>query len=241
MNLILRKIQLPLADFTLVFDAELHAPITAILGPSGAGKTSLLDLIAGLRNPKSAFIALDDRVLTDTEKRLFVPAHERSIGYVPQDLALFPHLNVRRNILYGRRSSAAHPELNLARVTEVLEISHLLDRAILSLSGGEGQRVALARALITAPRILLLDEPMASLDSSLKQRLIPYLLRIRDEFQIPMIYVTHDRSEVSALSCEVITIENGNIVCSSGTGSDRLVLFRKQIRLACAPNLHIMA
>lgn len=212
MNLILRQIDLPLADFSLKLDAEFHAPLTVIFGPSGAGKTSLLDLIAGLRKPKSAFITLDDRVLTDTENHTSVPAHERSIGYVPQDLALFPHLNVQRNILYGRRSGTTHQELDFTHVAKVLEIFHLLHRGIDSLSGGEGQRVALARALVTAPRILLLDEPMASLDDSLKDRLIPYLLRIRDEFQIPMIYVTHDRGEAAALSCEIIAIEKGCIV-----------------------------
>jgi molybdate transport system ATP-binding protein len=215
MNLTLRQIDLPLADFALKLDAELDSPMTVVFGPSGAGKTSLLDLIAGLRRPKSAFIALDGRVLTDTAKRVFVPAHERMTGYVPQDLALFPHLNVRRNILYGCRNGAAHPELNLDRVTGMLEIAHLLERDIDSLSGGEGQRVALARALVTAPRILLLDEPMASLDNALKERLIPYLLRIREEFRIPMIYVTHDRSEVAALSCEMVTLEHGGIVSRS--------------------------
>ncbi len=220
MKLELRRIDLPLADFALRLDAELDSPMTVIFGPSGAGKTSLLDLIAGLRRAKSACIALDGRVLADTARRVFVPAHERSIGYVPQDLALFPHLNVRRNILYGCRNGAAHPELNPERVAGVLEIAHLLDRGIDSLSGGEGQRVALARALVTAPRLLLLDEPMSSLDSSLKERLVPYLLRIREEFKIPMIYVTHDRREVAGLACETIVLERGGIVSRSQSSGE---------------------
>jgi molybdate transport system ATP-binding protein len=218
MKLVLRQIRLPLTDFTLSLDAELHPAATAICGPSGAGKTSLLELIAGLRRAESAYIALGDTVLTDTAKNVFVPTHRREIGYVPQDLALFPHRSVRGNLLYGCREQGGHPELELSVVVQVLEIAQLLERGIGSLSGGEKQRVALARALLASPRLLLLDEPLASLDRGLKARLMPYLRRIRDDLRVPMVYVSHDREEVAALCEEVIEIERGVVVSRSGVG-----------------------
>jgi molybdate transport system ATP-binding protein len=213
MSLLLKNISLPLARFTLAVDVEVSGRITAIFGPSGAGKTSLLDLIAGLRRAKSAFIQLDDIVLTDTAKKLFVPTHQRGIGYVPQDLALFPHLSVRQNLLYGCKSGgAADPLFNFDRVIEVLEIQPLISRGVTELSGGEKQRVALARALLASPRLLLLDEPFASLDAPLKAKIIPYLARIRDEFRIPMLCVTHDRFEALTLADEIIVLVNGQVL-----------------------------
>jgi molybdate transport system ATP-binding protein len=210
MNLLLGKISLPLAHFTLEVDVKIRSRVTAIFGPSGAGKTSLLDLIAGLRRAKSAFIQLDEIVLTDIAKKILVPTHLRGIGYVPQDLALFPHLSVRQNLLYGCKSGgAADPLFSLDHVVEVLEIQPLMTRGVTELSGGEKQRVALARALLASPRLLLLDEPLASLDSKLKARVIPYLIRIRDEFQTPILYVTHELDEVRALCDEVILLERG--------------------------------
>lgn len=212
-NLRLNKIALPLAHFTLEVDAEIDCQVAAIFGPSGAGKTSLLDLIAGLRRPRTAFIQLGDQVLTDTAAGIMVPTRHRQIGYVPQDLALFPHLSVRQNLLYGhRRSAEAKSPFTYEHVTEVLEIRPLAARRPDLLSGGEKQRVALARALLASPRILLLDEPLASLDSALKSRIIPYLARIRDEFRLPMLYVTHDWTEVRALCSEVLVLERGRIV-----------------------------
>jgi molybdate transport system ATP-binding protein len=210
MKLLLKKISLPLAPFTLEVDVEIRSRVTAIFGPSGAGKTSLLDLIAGLRRAKSAFIQLDDIVLTDTAKKLFVPTHQRGIGYVPQDLALFPHLSVRQNLLYGRKANATiNPLFSFDHLADILEIQPLITRGVTELSGGEKQRVALARALLASPRLLLLDEPLASLDSKLKTRIIPYLVRIRDEFQTPILYVTHELDEVRALCDEVIMLERG--------------------------------
>ena len=213
MKLTLRNLRLPLADFTLALDAEMSAPVTGIFGPSGAGKTSLLDLIAGLRRPDSAHIALGETILTDTAARLFIPTHRRAIGYVPQDLALFPHLSVRRNLLYGH-DAKADATITLDPVVEIVEIGSLLDRQISAISGGEKQRVALARALLAAPRLLLLDEPLASLDHPLKRRLISYLRRIREEFKIPMLYVAHDPEEIRALCDEVIVLEKGRITMS---------------------------
>lgn len=217
MKLRVQQVRLALAEFALEVDFEVETFPVAIFGPSGAGKTSLLDLIAGLRQPDEARIQLDDVVLCDTAKQIDLPARERKIGYVPQDLALFPHLNVRQNISYGLNPhTAPDSPFRLSHVNDVLEVTPLLDRAIQQLSGGEKQRVALARALVRAPRLLLLDEPLASLDSRLKSRILPFLERIRTEFSVPVIYVTHDRDEVFSLCQEVIRLEHGQIA-SRGT------------------------
>ena len=211
MKLLLRRICLPLAEFTLEVDVEIRSQVTAIFGPSGAGKTSLLDLVAGLRCATSAWIQLNDRVLTDTDGGVKVPVRFREMGYVPQDLALFPHLSVRRNLLFGHKPTT-NSLFSFAHVVDVLEIQPLLPRGVTDLSGGEKQRVALARALLTAPRLVLLDEPLASLDLKLKAKIIPYLRRVRDEFHLPMLYVTHDPAEVAALCDEVFVIERGRFV-----------------------------
>ncbi len=212
MSLRLDHVRLPLADFILEIDVTLDRPIVGFFGPSGAGKTSLLELIAGLRRPVSGKVQLDSKVLSDADGSRHLPPRLRRVGYVPQDLGLFPHLSVRANLAYGFRAEGAEKKLlTLEHVSEVMEITTLLDRNVTSLSGGEQQRVAFARAILSAPRLLLLDEPMSSLDSRLKDRLVPFLLRIRDEFQIPLIYVTHDGVELSALSDEVIVLERGHI------------------------------
>ncbi|MGH8024699.1 MAG: molybdenum ABC transporter ATP-binding protein [Limisphaerales bacterium] len=215
MALHLKEISLPLASFALEVEVEIRGRVTAIFGPSGAGKTTLLDIVAGLRTAQSAFVQLDGRVLTDTARGVFVESRHRGIGYVPQDLALFPHLSVRQNLLYGQKSGhGANPALTLERIAEVLEIGSLVQRKVTDLSGGEKQRVAIARALLSSPRLLLLDEPLASLDLPLRARVIPYLARIRDEFQIPMLYVTHDRFEVLALADEMVVLMNGKVAQS---------------------------
>lgn len=209
-SLVLKNISLPLANFTLEVDIEMRSPVTVIFGPSGSGKTSLLDLVAGLRGADSAFIKLGDDILTDTRKGIFVPTRKRAIGYVPQDLALFPHLSVQQNLLYGHRPGGDE-RFAFEHVTELLEIQSLTRRGVTQLSGGEKQRVALARALLTSPRLLLLDEPLASLDMQLKAKILPYLARIRDEFRIPMLYVTHDRFETLSLADEMVVLINGRI------------------------------
>lgn len=218
MNLRLQNIVLRLAEFALEVDTILTGQVVALCGSSGAGKTSLLDVIAGLRKPASARIQLGDRVLTDSSRRLHVPARQRRMGYVPQDLALFPHISVRRNLLYGRRNDARVERGDLfsyEHVTEVLEIHALAGRSVTNLSGGEKRRVALARALLASPSLLLLDEPLSNLDRALKARIIPYLIRVRDEFRLPMIYVTHEPGEIHPLCDQVLMLERGRIVTAS--------------------------
>lgn len=213
MNLRLDQVQLPLSAFALEIEAIFERSITGIYGPSGAGKTSLLELIAGLRRPSAGRVQLDGEILFDAKTRMHRPPRLRRIGYVPQDLGLFPHLDVRANLAYGQRGLTNGSELfTIAHVSEVMEIAPLLARDVTTLSGGEQQRVAFARAILSVPRLLLLDEPMSSLDSKLKQRLVPFLLRIRDEFRIPLIYVTHDAGELTALCDEVVIIERGRMI-----------------------------
>ena len=213
MSLLLQNIRVPLADFTLEIDVELQAHVTAISGVSGAGKTTLLDTIAGLRRPQSAVIRLEGRTLTDTGAGIGVPPHRRGIGYVPQDLALFPHLTAGENLCYGRKPKTEREgAFSLTQVTGVLDLEGLTERRISQLSGGEKQRVALGRALLSAPQLLLLDEPLASLDARLKGRILPYLRRVRETFPIPILYVSHDPGEAAALCDEVLTLDGGKIV-----------------------------
>ncbi len=214
MNLRLEEVRLVLGAFTLELDLQLDRAVTGIFGPSGSGKTTLLDLIAGLRQPTAGRLQLNDKVLADARGRVHLPARQRRIGYVPQDLALFPHLNVHANLAYGYRPPSTDEDapFSLDHVAEVMEIQPLLKRDVLTLSGGEQQRVAFARAALSRPRLLLLDEPMSSLDSRLKRRLIPFLHRIRDEFRIPLIYVTHDATELAALCDEVAVLDRGRLV-----------------------------
>jgi len=192
--------------FLLELHEQLAGGITALFGPSGAGKTTTLDAIAGLRRPSSGRIAVDERVLFDAERGIDLPAHTRHIGYVPQEPGLFPHMNVRRNVLYGRRPGQ---RLSLEAVTTMLEVGEFLDRRVPDLSGGERQRVALARALMSAPDVLLLDEPLAAVDVERRRRILPYLLRVRDDLGVPVIYVSHDRGEVDQLADRVIVLDAG--------------------------------
>lgn len=192
--------------FVLDLHEQLAPGITALFGPSGAGKTTTLDAIAGLRRPSAGRIVVGDRVLFDASRGIDLAPHERHIGYVPQDPALFPHMNVRRNVLYGRRPGQ---KLSLDTVTTMLEVGTFLDRRVPDLSGGERQRVALARALMSAPDLLLLDEPLAAVDVERRRRILPYLLRVRDDLGVPVIYVSHDRAEVNQLADRVIELDHG--------------------------------
>lgn len=202
MELRLERVRLPLAHFDLDVDAAITGRAAAIFGPSGAGKTSLLDVIAGLRQQATGRIVLDSVVISD------LPARLRRVGYVPQENALFPHLSVKHNIRYGATAGDAPHE---GRVVEALEIGPLLERRVTSISGGEQKRVALARALLASPRLLLLDEPLAGLDRPLRDRIASFLLRIRDDLGVPMLYVTHDEEEVRMVAEQVITLDRGRV------------------------------
>lgn len=201
-------IELSQGSFVLVARVQLEARAAALFGPSGAGKTTILDAIAGLRTPRQGSITIDGRVLFSSRDRVNLPPRQRRVGYVPQDVALFPHMDVRRNLLYGRHPGVS-PELD--RVVRMLEIAPLLDRPVTDLSGGERQRVALGRALMSGPSLLLLDEPLAAVDVPLRRRILPYLQRVRDELAVPIVYVSHDREEVDALADAVVMVDGGRV------------------------------
>jgi molybdate transport system ATP-binding protein len=191
--------------------------VTGLFGASGAGKTSLINMIAGLLRPDRGIIAIDDEVLDDTADRVHVPAHRRRIGYVFQDARLFPHLDVRENLDYGRRMNRlADDPAARARVTDLLDIGSLLDRRPGRLSGGERQRVALGRALLAQPRLLLMDEPLGSLDEERKVEILPYLVRLRDEAGIPMVYVSHDAGELRQLATQIVMLKRGRVIAFGG-------------------------
>jgi molybdate transport system ATP-binding protein len=201
-------VELEQGTFALLAKVTIDSRAAALFGPSGAGKTTVLDTIAGLRTPRRGSIAIDNRVLFSSSAHVNLPPHQRRIGYVPQDVALFPHMNVRANLVYGSHAGTSSP---LERVLSMLEITELIDRRVTQLSGGERQRVALGRALMSGPSLLLLDEPLAAVDVPLRRRILPYLQRVRDELKVPIVYVSHDREEVEALADTVIRIENGRI------------------------------
>ena len=220
MSVELSGVRLVLPHFTLEVNAVLSGRVTAIFGASGAGKTSLLEIIAGLRRPDAGVVGLGGKVLTDVGQAVFVRPERRAIGYVPQEGALFPHLSVRKNLLYGCDASRARPSgLSFEHVVDVLEIAGLADRGIGTLSGGEQRRVALGRALLAAPQLLLLDEPLAGLDAPLRERLLPYLARVRDEFAVPILYVTHSPDEVMTL-CDDTLVLAGGLVTARGSPTD---------------------
>jgi len=199
-------------DFQLGARADISGGVTGICGPSGSGKSTLLLLIAGLLKPHSGQLRIGDDVLVDRARRIFIPAWQRHFGLVFQDGQLFPHLNVRDNLLYGHARLAPERRLlTLDTVLQLLEIGHLLDRRPALLSGGERQRVALGRALLYSPRLLLLDEPLSSLDERLKQQILPFLKRVKDETRIPMLYVTHARAEVDFLADRVLPMDRGRL------------------------------
>jgi molybdate transport system ATP-binding protein len=192
--------------------------VTGLFGASGAGKTSLINMIAGLLRPDRGTISIDGETLDDTSAKTHVAVHRRRIGYVFQDARLFPHLDVRKNLDYGRRMNHLVEDGALWRhVTELLDIGDLLDRRPGKLSGGERQRVALGRALLSQPRLLLLDEPLGSLDEERKEEILPYLVRLRDEARIPMVYVSHDPSEMRKLATQIAIIRHGRVMAFGGS------------------------
>jgi molybdate transport system ATP-binding protein len=206
-----------LGDFTLAVNFAVTAGATALFGPSGAGKSSVANLIAGLIAPDRGRIALDDTVLFDSAARVDVPPHRRRIGYVFQEGRLFPHLTVRRNLDYGRyMNGLPRADDEMARVVDLLDIGPLLARRPGKLSGGERQRVAIGRALLMRPRLLLLDEPLASLDARRKREILPYLVRLRDDAKVPMLYVSHHAPELKRIATAVVLIESGRVAAQGG-------------------------
>lgn len=197
-------------------DAAFEAPpgVTALFGHSGAGKTTVVQAVAGLLKPDHGRIVADGAVLTDTGAGVFLPPHLRRIGYVFQDARLFPHLTVRQNLLYGRWFALGSSEAPMDRVVRMLDIGPLLARRPGALSGGERQRVALGRAILSAPRLLLMDEPLAALDEARKAEILPYLERLRDEFRLPILYVSHSVAEVARLATTVVLMEAGRVTAA---------------------------
>lgn len=187
--------------------------VTALFGPSGAGKTSVINAIAGLFQPDKGRIVIGGRVVLDTKAGVFVPARERHAGYVFQDARLFPHMSVESNLRFGwRRAENPASAGEIARVVELLGLSHLLARSPRALSGGEKSRVALGRALLASPDILLLDEPLATLDAARRAEILPYLERLRDETRLPMFYVSHAVDEVARVADEIVVLRDGRSV-----------------------------
>jgi molybdate transport system ATP-binding protein len=210
-------VQKQLGEFQLAAAFASEGRVTGLFGASGAGKTSLVNMIAGLLPPDRGTIAIDDETLDDTTKGIHVPAWRRRIGYVFQDARLFPHLNVAQNLDYGRRMNGVSDDAaQKKRVTDLLDISHLLNRRPGKLSGGERQRVALGRALLSKPRLLLLDEPLGSLDEDRRAEILPYLVRLRDEARIPMVYVSHDAAEMRQLATQIVLLQRGRVTSFGG-------------------------
>ena len=207
-----------LGSFRLEARFETAGGLTALFGRSGAGKTSLINVIAGLIRPDRGRVVVDGVTVVDTERGIFVPVHKRRVGYVFQDGRLFPHLTVRQNLLYGRWfAPKTEPHVGLDAIADLLGIAPLLDRRPAKLSGGEKQRVAIGRALLASPRLLLMDEPLAALDEARKAEILPYIERLRDESGVPIVYVSHSVPEVARLAGTVVLMSDGSVAAVGPT------------------------
>ncbi|MGN1288723.1 MAG: molybdenum ABC transporter ATP-binding protein [Bradyrhizobium sp.] len=206
-----------LGDFSLAASFTSEGRVTGLFGASGSGKTSLINTIAGLLRPDRGSIVIDGETVDDTAAGIHVPTWRRRIGYVFQDARLFPHLDIRQNLDYGRRMNGLTEDpAQHKRVVDLLDIGALLDRRPGKLSGGERQRVALGRALLSKPRRLLLDEPLGALDESRKLEILPYLVRLRDEAGVPMVYVSHDAAELRQLATQIVMLRRGQVTAFGG-------------------------
>ncbi|TPN81556.1 molybdenum ABC transporter ATP-binding protein [Mesorhizobium sp. CU2] len=207
-----------LGDFVLEAKFDSAGRLTALFGPSGSGKSTLINLIAGLIRPDKGRITVDGRVLVDTQAGIFVPVHKRRIGMVFQDARLFPHMSVAANLRYGLWfTPPAERYANIDAVVDLLGIGQLLNRRPAKLSGGEKQRVAIGRALLASPKLLLMDEPLASLDEARKAEILPYIERLRDETKLPIVYVSHSVAEVARLASDVVVLAQGKVVAAGPT------------------------
>jgi molybdate transport system ATP-binding protein len=206
-----------LGEFSLAASFTSEGRVTGLFGASGSGKTSLINTIAGLLRPDRGTIVIDGETVDDTAAGIHIPTWRRRIGYVFQDARLFPHLDIRQNLDYGRRMNGLTEDpAQHKRVVDLLDIGALLDRRPGKLSGGERQRVALGRALLSKPRLLLLDEPLGALDESRKLEILPYLVRLRDEAGVPMVYVSHDAAELRQLATQIVVLRRGQVTAFGG-------------------------
>ena len=214
------RLKLDYPGFALDVDLQLPGRgVTALYGHSGSGKTTCLRCIAGLERADQGFIQVNDEIWLDSEYKVFVAPHKRALGYVFQEASLFPHLSVLANLEFGlKRIAKSQRRVDMAHATELLGISHLLDRHPQHLSGGERQRVGIARALLTSPKLLLMDEPLAALDAQRKNEILPYLQRLHDELDIPVLYVSHSQDEVARLADHIVLLSNGKALASGPIG-----------------------
>jgi molybdate transport system ATP-binding protein len=203
-------------------DVRFESPtpgVVALFGPSGCGKTTAVNIVAGLVHPDRGRVVLDDTVLFDSELRIDVPVEKRGIGYVFQDARLFPHLNVGGNLKFAERRAARTGHIGFDRVIGMLDLQPLMARRVHQLSGGEKQRVAIGRALLSQPRLLLLDEPLASLDRERREEVLPYLETLRDQLALPMVYVSHQFDEVLRLATHIVLMQSGAVAAQGGIGA----------------------
>jgi molybdate transport system ATP-binding protein len=233
------RLQVTYPEFTV--DVDLVLPgrgVTALYGHSGSGKTTCLRCIAGLEKAGQGFIKVNDEVWQDSAKGVFLAPHKRALGYVFQEASLFPHLSVLGNLEFGLRRIAANKRhVDLRHATQLLGIEHLLERRPDKLSGGERQRVGIARALLTSPRLLLLDEPLAALDARRKSEILPYLERLHDELDIPMLYVSHSQDEVARLADHLVLMSDGRALASGPIGE---TLARLDLPMAMGPDAGVV-
>jgi molybdate transport system ATP-binding protein len=217
-NVLAVEVEKQLGVFKLDVHFEADGTAIGLFGSSGSGKTSLINTIAGLLRPDRGSIRLNDILLFDSKTGINVPPYRRRIGYVFQEGRLFPHLSVWQNLDYGRRMSYRPRDVKeFQRIAALLDIGHLLDRRPRMLSGGERQRVAMGRALLMRPRLLLLDEPLASLDAGHKREILPYLVRLRDEARVPLVYVSHTQAELRRIATTIVRLDAGRVVAVGGT------------------------
>jgi molybdate transport system ATP-binding protein len=215
------RLKLSYSGFALDVDLQLPGRgVTALYGHSGSGKTTCLRCIAGLERAQQGFIRVNGEVWQDSDKKIFVPPHKRALGYVFQEASLFPHLSVLANLEFGlNRIPKQLRRVDMDHATELLGIGHLLERHPQHLSGGERQRVGIARALLTSPKLLLMDEPLAALDSQRKNEILPYLQRLHDELDIPVLYVSHSQDEVARLADHIVLLSEGKALASGPIGA----------------------